>query len=150
MKIKLLVILSAIFMLQSCGGNSATTADSLFSARQYISRQEYTRASDILENVTADSARFNSLTVSELCDVAEMYLTLAANPDLDSLAPLNEANAARCMGRAQALDADSVDLFLARAETETALRLHAISKVGSYLSIPRDSLVIEDEQTDSI
>lgn len=147
-----LCMLAAIAVL-GCT-HDRTPAQTVADARIEYESLNYGRCQNLCDGLLADSAKFNELNVGQLCVLAELYTLLdsAANHNKPtSVADVNDANAARCLGRARQLDADSVDAFISRLPAEAATRLAVLNRVSTYLTIPRDSLVVEDElHSDSI
>ena len=91
---------------------------------------------------TADSAAFATLNAAQLCRMAAIYVSLTADRDA------NDGMAVRCINRARTLSADTVEAFIQAQNGDLAHDLRTIERVGSYLDIPRDSLVgIEDSYT---
>ncbi len=136
-----------VIVLAACSGGKGPMPP-VAQAQADFEVGDYDRAQKICDRVMADSAGFRTLDVAQLCTLAELYIRLdSARIDaLSAVAEPNEASAARCLGRARELSADSVDAFIASRPRERASRLAVINIVSTYLAIPRDSLVVEDEQ----
>lgn len=115
---------------------------------EYYARQ-FDDARKTLETAVGDSARFESLDSRRLCQAANLSLlidsALAAGTGHEGAEA--DAVAARCLARARQLNADTVDAYIARLPHEQALRLAVIDRVSTYLAIPRDSLVVEENDT---
>ncbi len=131
-----------------CCSDRHTPAQTVADARAEYENMNYDRCQTICDNLVADSANFVKLDVRQLCNLAELYILLdvVANGDKPAtVADINDANAARCLGRARELNADSVDAFINELSAESAARLSVLNRVSAYLTIPRDSLVVADE-----
>jgi len=130
-----------------CCTNQGTPDQKLADARVEYDNFDYGRCQKICDDIMADSVLFDKLNVRQLCTLAELYTLVdaAVNNKPTSMAGINDANAARCLGRARELNPDSVDIFLSEAPAESAVRLNVLNRVSTYLTIPRDSLAVEDE-----
>lgn len=144
---RIIAAILIIIGLTACSG-SDTSGDPVGQAQAFFEAGNYDRVQKTCDRLIADSTRFNALDVTRLCCLAELYVRLdTARASFDTAAAeSNEASAVWCLGRARQLDADSVDAFISSRPRERASRLAVISIVSTYLSIPRDSLVVEDEQ----
>lgn len=133
--------------LAACSGSGAQQSQ-VAEAQTDFDAGNYSRAQTTCDHIMADSVEFEKLDVGQLCTLAELYIRLdSARTDTPaSVAEPNEAMAARCLNRARAIDADSVDMFISTRPRDRASRLAVINIVSTYLAIPRDSLVVEDEQ----
>lgn len=137
----LLIILSVAVCSCSSSGDPVSDIASALEAGNPALAQH--RADKLL----SDSVAFNALTAPQLCRLSQLMMHL--DPDAENQA--NDASAARCLARARALQPDSVTAFLYSLSGDDAGRLFVLDRVGSYLEIPRDSLVTADEATaDSI
>lgn len=141
------VILTLAIAMTACVG-AAPDSGHVAQAQAYFEAGNYDGAQQACDRIMADSAAFTALDVAQLCNLAELYIRLdSARTDAGAaLFEPNEASAVRCLGRARELDADSVDIFIGSCPRERASRLAVINIVSTYLAIPRDSLVVEDEQ----
>jgi len=150
---KFAVAATAATVMWCCTGNHIPT-QTVADARAEYENMNYGRCQTICDNLVSDSANFVKLDVRQLCNLAELYILLdvVANGDKPTtVADINDANAARCLGRARELSADSVDAFIDELSAESAARLSVLNRVSAYLTIPRDSLVVADEaHTDSL
>lgn len=143
-------IITAILIvmgLAACTG-SETVSEPIEQAQAFFEAGNYESVQKTCDRLMADSTQFMALDVTRLCGLAELYIRLdsARSESQSAVAETNEASAVRCLGRARQLDADSVDAFISSRPRERASRLAVINIVSTYLSIPRDSLVVEDEQ----
>lgn len=116
-------------------------------AYEQFDRGKYERCKAIVDSILDDSADFNTLPVSSLCTLAELCIRLDSvdNKEIGLRADEGDAQAARCLGRACELDADSVEAFIRQQPAEKAQRLALIQRVSSYLATPRDSLMVESD-----
>lgn len=139
--------------LWSCTGER-TPAQSVADARIEYESLNYGRCQQICDDILADSAKFDRLDVRQLCNLAELYVLIDAavsNNNPTTVADVNDANATRCLARARALNADSVEIYIGDLPVEAATRLSVLNRVSSYLTIPRDSLVVaQDTNPDSL
>ncbi len=139
---RLIYILIAIVAM-AC--SSTATDDPVAKATAALAAGNQKSCQKTCDALLADTAAFNELTVSQLCQLAEMYVQLSDEPGA------NDGAAVRCLNRARSLDADSVANYLASCSSDGASQLITLTFVGSYLEMPRDSLVgVEDEIADSI
>ena len=147
MRIIAAVTLGLAIAMAACGGG-ATAAGPVAQAQADFEAGNYDGAQKACDRIMADSAGFTALDVAQLCTLAELYIWLdSARMDTGvAVVEPNEASAVRCLGRARELDADSVDAFIGSRPRDRASRLAVINIVSTYLAIPRDSLVVEDEQ----
>ncbi|MDO4319255.1 MAG: hypothetical protein Q4C34_01650 [Bacteroidales bacterium] len=141
------IIVMAVAAACSTSSSSETAVSEAVDAMEHGDRD---RAQACVDAVMADSAGFASLDARQLCTLARVLVQLTADTDNES----NDASAARCLARARSLAPDSVTAFLYSLPGEDAGRLMVLDRVGSYLEMPRDSLVsaedLAGEQTDSI
>lgn len=145
----LLYILSFVLLapfVWSCGGTT-TPADKVDDACQLFELGNYDGAIQAVDKIMADSLIFNELDVHDLCSLAQLCLRLDSVKHLEpeAVAEESDAIAARCLSRAGTLNADSVEMFIRNLPREQAMRLSVINRVSTYLTIPRDSLVVEND-----
>lgn len=133
-----------------CSGHK-TPEQTVAGAVESFDNRDFESAQHAIDQLMADSAAFSSLSASQLCVLAELCLRVdSARRSEPAVADPGEAVAARCLTRARALSADTVSEFINSLPRERASRLSTIDLVGTFLDTPRDSLVVEDEATDSI
>lgn len=140
----IVAILGAVFTGCSSKNTPGATVDKAISR---FEDGQYNKSRAIVDTLVNDSVRFNELSVTSLCRLAQLCLRLdsADAEKADRLADEGDAVAARCLGRAHKLDADSVDAFINSLPREEAARLAVLNRVSTYLTIPRDSLVVESD-----
>ena len=104
----------------------------------------YAGSREIVARLTADTTALDTMPVGELCRLAALCLRLdsVAAPCADNP---GEALAAKCLVAARRQNPDSVEAFLRSLPRETAQSLSVIDRVATYLTIPRDSLVVEGD-----
>lgn len=132
--------------LGSCS-SQGSVSDTVDKAVISFEEGRYDKAQSIVDNLVNDSLSFNELSVNSLCRLAQLCIRLDS-ADAESqkhVADEGDAVAARCLGRAHTLDADSVEAFINSLPREEATRLAVINRVSTYLNIPRDSLVVESD-----
>ncbi len=132
----LLIILTLTALIATACSDSH--ADRVTVAADALIVGDTDRARQECDALLADSATFNSLSVNQLCRIAEI---LTALPD-DQEA--NDGAAVRCLSRARELNSDSVDAFLDTLRADTR-HLYTLDRVGSMLGIPRDELVADED-----
>jgi hypothetical protein len=133
-------VLSTILILATLMAcSSAASTDPVADALEAVGQENYDEAQTICDGVLADSTIYNHLTSSQLCMLASIYVRL----DGDNEA--NDASAARCLSRARNLATDSVSAFIASLPEDLAVRITILDRVGTYLGIPRDSLVSSED-----
>ncbi len=138
-----LLLLTVATMFASCV--APTSNDRIKEAAAKFDYGDYEACGNICDDILADSAEFHSLSVAQLCAISEMYINLGNDVDED------DASAAKCLKRARVLSPDSVDDFIRSKSAEVATYLSILDNVGTYMDIPRDSLLIsEDILLDSI
>lgn len=143
-----LLIIVAILGAVFAGCSSKTPpADTVDKAISRFEEGQYNKSRAIVDTLVNDSASFNELSVNSLCRLAQLCLRLdsADAEKAAHVADEGDAVAARCLGRAHTLDADSVDAFINALPREEATRLAVLNRVSTYLTIPRDSLVVESD-----
>ncbi len=146
MRLQLIVILLLALMAAACGG-SPSASRTVDDAAALIERGDFKGAHRKAEAVMADSAALNSLTVSQLCRLAVVFVRLS-NQETPSETDANDAMAARCLSRARAVAPDSVAQFIGSLTGEMAGRIIVLDQVGTFLTTPRDSLT--DTPDDSL
>lgn len=131
-----LIIITLAIVAASCADKSpsARVADAV-AAREMGNNAECLAVCD---GLLADSTTFNQLTANELCTVAELYATAAADPETA------DAQATRCIHRARTIDPDSVSAYLHKCPTDVSMHLYTLINVGASLDMPRDSLLLDD------
>lgn len=135
---KYLLFIMIALAAMSCG--SSANDDPVAKAAAALAAGNEKACQKACDALLADTAAFNDLSATQLCRMAEMYVLLSGEPGA------NDGAAVRCLNRARSLDTDSVDSFLNSCSPEGASQLTTLYSVGSYLEIPRDSLVgAEDE-----
>lgn len=136
-----LFIAATFCLLSAC--SSADTVDRLDEAAEQLSVGEYGKCQQLCDGIMADSTAFTGLSATQLCRLAEMYVSLPDEHDS------NDGAAVRCLSRARSLASDSVAAFLSTVDRDKAARLYTLDRVGSYLEVPRDSLVSEEDVLDA-
>ncbi len=126
-------------LLGSCG--APVGSDTVGRITSELDRGDRHGAQRDAERLLADSAAFAALTPGQLCELSRALVRLSSPSEVEA----NDASAARCLARARQLAPDTVEHFLRSVTGEDAGRLMVLDRVGSYLEIPRDSLVIEEE-----
>lgn len=136
---RIIIALLAAVLAAACG----TSPQSRFvTAVEAFETGDTARCVREFNSLTADSAAFATLNAAQLCRMAAIYVSLTADRDA------NDGMAVRCINRARTLSADTVEAFIQAQNGDLAHDLRTIERVGSYLDIPRDSLVgIEDSYT---
>ncbi len=143
----ILIIAAALTMILYGCASTPSSSETVDKAYLSFDKGHYGNARSIIDSLVNDSAVFNELSVNSLCRLAQLCIRLDSvnggdsNPEADE----DDAMAARYLGRAHDLDADSVDTFIRSLSREQASRLAIINSVSTYLSIPRDSLVVEGD-----
>ena len=139
---KLLILTMALIAWVSCSGPVNVNAD-VEAANMQFDLGHYDRAEGIVDQIMSDTAAFGQLSVKSLCTLAGLCVRIdsagAQEPDRC------EAYAARCLVRAYELSPDSVEAFMASFPVERATRIEVITHASRYLSVPRDSLFVDDE-----
>lgn len=141
MTLRFLIILTLALLpaLWGCGGRSAAE-DSLAAVTEAIEAGDMDAAQTRADAIVADSAAYDALSAGQLCILARAFVRLNDTAD-----DTNDALAAQCLTRARRLDPDTVAAFLHSLTGDDAGRLMVLDRVGTYLGVPRDSLVgIED------
>lgn len=141
-------IIAACAALGLCACGNNTPADAVDAVTAALDAGDMTRAQSRADALLADSAAFSALSATQLCRLSRALVHI----DPEGNAEANDASAARCLARARALQSDSVTSFLLDLSGEDAGRLAVLDRVGTYLEIPRDSLVAAEDvaATDSI
>lgn len=134
----LLVMMS--LAVTSCGGHGDSAA-ALESVDDALIRGDRRRAQECAESLLGDSAAFAALSPRQLCHLSQLLVNMSDANEVEA----NDASAARCLARARQLAPDTVAAFLASLSGDDAVRLVVLDRVGTYLEIPRDSLVTADE-----
>lgn len=138
----IITILSFVVMLLclcACGSAGAPVDNAVAA----VEVGDNAAAQRICDDLLADSVAFNDLDAVALCRVARVLMTVA---DSDA----NIAAAVKCLNRARSLDDAAVDAFIDSIPADIATILHTLDRVGTYLNIPRENLVVEDAPNDSI
>lgn len=140
-------IIAVCAALGLCACGTSGTTDAVDAVTAALDAGDCARAQSRADALLADSAAFSALSATQLCRLSRALVHI----DPDGNAEANDASAARCLTRARALQSDSVTEFLLSLSGEDAGRLAVLDRVGTYLEIPRDSLVgSEDIATDSL
>ena len=144
---KILIFIALIAVAAYGCTSSGSSGETIDKACTYFDEGRYNRARTSVDSLMNDSAQFNELSVGSLCRLALLCLRLDSGDgsSKEHVAYIGDALAARCLTRAQEIDADSVDRFIRSLPREQASRLDVINSVSTYLSIPRDSLVVESD-----
>lgn len=135
---KYLLFIMIALAAMSCG--SSATSDPVAKAAAALAAGNEKACQKACDDLLADTAAFNGLSATQLCRMAEMYVLLSGEPGA------NDGAAVRCLNRARTLSTDSVDNFLSSCSPEGASQLTTLYYVGSYLEIPRDSLVGSEDE----
>ena len=132
-----LIIIALAAIVASCGDKSpsARVADAV-AAHQMGDNAECLAVCD---GLLADSTTFNELTANELCTLAEIYATVGTDSETA------DAQATRCIHRAQTLNPDSVSAFLHACTTDVSVHLYTLINVGASLEMPRDELLSDND-----
>lgn len=123
--------------LISCSGSGSRVEE----ASSSFQNGDYTRSREIVDHLAADSAALSAMSVAELCEMASLCLRI----DSVSESTGGEALAVLFLGMARRQDSDSVEMYLRSLPRDAAQSLSVIDRVATYLSIPRDSLVVEGD-----
>lgn len=141
---RLIVMIMLALAAAACGVSDP--ADRVAEASDALERGDNDRAQAYADAIVSDSTVFATLEAGQLCRLARVLVRLSSGTDNES----NDASAARCLARARTLQSDTVTAFLYSLPGEDAGRLMVLDRVGTYMEIPRDSLVsAEDLQPDS-
>lgn len=146
---RLLLSIAVCLLVTACGGSQSGATDSLDAALSAYEHNDPVRAQKEADALLADSAAFSALDAPQLCRLSLLLVRLNNDtPDGEA----NDASVARCLTRARTLQPDSVNDFLRSLRGEDAGRLMVLDRVGSYMEIPRDSLVSAEDTvpTDSL
>ena len=139
----ILLFISVAVLFAAC--TQAGPADQISAATSAYTNGEYDECNLICDKIMADSTAFNNLSVAQLCTLSELYVKLGEGVGE------NDASAARCLQRARDISADSVDAFIRSKSSEVAAYLTILDRVGTYMDMSRDSLLmIEEEPIDTI
>lgn len=95
------------------------------------------------DDIMADTAIFNNLSVTQLCTLARLYASIPGDQGS------NDGSAVKCLNRARAISNDSVDVFMNTLEGDDASHLITLDHVGAYLEMPRDELLTDEDSTES-
>ncbi len=138
---QLLLTILAALTLAACSSTDSTGIAQLDDAVAHFDAGSYDEASSQLDHIVADSAAFQALGVAPLCRMAQLSMQLDSALNTES----GNVVAARCLGRARQLNADSVDAYIESLPMEQATQMRLINSVSSYLTMPRDSLVTDSD-----
>lgn len=143
----LLIIVALVGALFAGCSSKNIPGDTVAKAINCFEEGRYNKSRAIVDTLVGDSAGFNELSVNSLCLLAQLCLKLDSvdAEKTELVADEGDAIATRCLGRAHTLDADSVDAFISSLPHEEAARLAVLNRVSTYLTIPRDSLVVESD-----
>lgn len=131
----LIIITLAALLAAGCADSHS---DRVTVAADALAVGDTERARQECDALLADSTAFNTLSVNQLCRMAEVLIAIPDNQEA------NDGAAVRCLSRARVLNSDSVDAFLDTLRADTR-HLYTLDRVGSMLTIPRDELVVEEE-----
>lgn len=141
------LIIAACAAIALCACTPQSPADAVDAVAAALDAGDTARAQSRADALLADSAAFSALSATQLCRLSRALVHI----DPEGNAEANDASAARCLTRARALQSDSVSEYLRNLSGEDAGRLAVLDRVGTYLEIPRDSLVAsEDIATDTL
>ena len=132
----LILLISALFMLSACSAPAAQ--DKVSDAVTEFGIGNLDRCNKICNEILADSATLDALSVGQLCTLSQLFVRL--NGDIEA----NDAQATLCLSRATRLAPDSVEEFIKSQSAEVSERLITLRRVDSYMAIHRDSLIIND------
>lgn len=135
------ILLTALaVVLSGCG---SADSDPVERASAAVEAGDDQRAQHDIDHLLADTVSFDALTVSQLCRLALVCVTIDGNQEA------NDGAAVRCLNRARSLDSDSVDMFLSKIAIEPeGGHLYTLDRVGAYLEIPREELVAAEDMTE--
>ncbi len=143
---RLLSIIGLCILLWACGPIGAADG-AVGEIAVALGAGDTAGAQKAADALLSDTTAFNALSAGQLCRLSQLLVRIDPDKETED----NDAYAARCLARARALSPDTVVAFLRSLSGDDAGRLMVLDRVGTYLEIPRDSLVsAEDISVDSI
>lgn len=128
---------AVMLLLAACG---ASPAEKVARATEAMRLDDFESAQRYSHEVAGDSASLGTLSVSQLCELANVLVRLPESSDV------NDGLAVKCLNKARSISVDSVEAFLSTCSPDEAMRLSTLNQVGAYLEMPRGDLMVEDEE----